>query len=164
MGLINKIVIDCSGSVSQYIINLADTDDIGINAILATIPESLGVYEYSSIMNGDSVTSSLNYPSSNGCVATLFKDNIGYTYNAGCCFSLNIDEEYFKIQKQYFGALSSGYTITLGAPQKKILSVTRNGLEVIPSYDYNISDTDDAVIVFSNPFSGSEYVIVTYLM
>ena len=88
MGLINKLVVKC-GSISYppYVINLVDTDDAGINAILGTIPSSRGIYIYSHTSNNGIVTSSLDVQGT--CKASLFKDGVAYSTNGTCCITID---------------------------------------------------------------------------
>lgn len=89
MGVINKISFICGGGApTEFTIGLIDTDDSGINAILATIPVSYGTYTYSHTVNGGSVTSQLTANESSGCQATLFKDNVGYSTSGACCATI----------------------------------------------------------------------------
>lgn len=89
MAIINKISFVCGGSSpTEFAIGLADTNDAGINAILATIPSSYGTYTYSHTVNGGSVTSQLTANEASGCQATLFKDNVGYSTSGSCCAAI----------------------------------------------------------------------------
>jgi hypothetical protein len=90
MGIINKLSIQCGvNAPTEFIINLIDTDDAGINAILATIPVGLGAYSYAHSGAGTNVSSHLTTVESAGCEATLFKDSVGYNSKSTCCVSEN---------------------------------------------------------------------------
>lgn len=89
MAVINKLSISCSGGApTVFTIGLLDTNDSGINAILAAIPSSFGTYTYSHSVSGGLVSSALNANEASGCQATLFKDGVGYSTSGTCCASI----------------------------------------------------------------------------
>ena len=89
MSIINKLVIDCGGSVTQFMINLPVDDEAGINEKLATIPTTLGLYTYSLATVGASTSISLSIRDLGECTATLYRDSVGYTYQGNCCIGIN---------------------------------------------------------------------------
>lgn len=79
MGLINKLVLVCSGVPTTYDISLEDSDVSGIQSILDDIPSSFGIFTYSfSISDAGIVTSTLQMVGVS-CTPFIYKDNIPYT-------------------------------------------------------------------------------------
>jgi hypothetical protein len=91
MGVINKLDIKCGNSpIVSTTIGLADTNDAGINAILATINPIYGTYVYSHTSTGGIVTSILDILNNNaGCNAYLYKDGRAVSSQGTCCISID---------------------------------------------------------------------------
>jgi hypothetical protein len=89
MATINKLLIECGGVPTEYVIGLADTNDAGINAILATIPAGQGNYVYSHTIDAGAVSAMIVATNENGCTFTIYKDGVAYTSSGTCCLSLD---------------------------------------------------------------------------
>lgn len=149
MALINKISISCNGGTpTVFTIGLLDTNDAGINAVLATIPVGFGTYTYSHATVGTTVTSLLNANTANGCVATLYKDNIAYTANSACCAFINpID----------LISTDAGNTITVGIDGKLYSNGTINGVPKTQLFEATLGQT---IITLASLPSVNHHILV----
>ena len=150
MATINKISINCSGTVVEYNIGLADTNDAGINAILSAIPIGYGTYSYSHNTSGGNTTAVLTYDEGS-CDATLYSDGIGVnTANVSNCV-INPDD-----------LLSSdaGNATSLGGDGKLYTSYTGG---FIPAQERAIGFSGTTHVLSDTPNMDFQFIIFTSL-
>jgi|Laugrespbdmm15sn_2_1035079.scaffolds.fasta_scaffold35315_2 hypothetical protein len=80
MALINKLVLLCGTEPAiTYDINLEDTDSVGINAVLNTIPSGLGDYTYSTELTPSGLFTSILTIDGATCTPYFYVGGVPYT-------------------------------------------------------------------------------------
>lgn len=147
MATINKISINCSGTVVEYNIGLADTNDAGINAILSAIPIGYGTYSYSHNTSGGNTTAVLTYDEGS-CDATLYSDGIGVnTANVSNCV----------INPQDLRSTDAGNSLIIGGDGKLFANFT--GLYTSTTDEF-LSFTGTDLVLTSTPLT--DYHILVF--